>query len=85
VAAIRGFYKPITQEFDGVGDKMVLASKIADFVSKVKTDDFFFWAIRWFWHRKLLTLSLRYKQMKNCLLEKQNKKIADFVAEVQVQ
>ena len=39
MAAIRGFYKPITQEFDGVGDKMVLASKIADFVSKVQTDE----------------------------------------------
>lgn len=34
VEAIRGFYKPITMEFDGVGDKMDLASKIADFVSK---------------------------------------------------
>jgi hypothetical protein len=36
VAAIRGFYAPITKEFDGVGDKMALAEKIAEFVAKVQ-------------------------------------------------
>jgi len=34
VDAIKGFYKPITQEFDGVGDKMELAKSIADFIAK---------------------------------------------------
>jgi hypothetical protein len=29
------YYKPITCEFDGVGDKMDLAKKIAEFVAKV--------------------------------------------------
>lgn len=33
VDAIKGFYKPITKEFDGVGDKMELASKVADFIA----------------------------------------------------
>lgn len=35
VEAIKGYYKPITTEFDGVGDKMQLAAKIADFIAKV--------------------------------------------------
>jgi len=34
VGAIKGFYKDITQEFDGVGDKMKLASAVADFIAK---------------------------------------------------
>ena len=36
VGAIKGFYKDITQEFDGVGDKMKLASAVADFIAKVR-------------------------------------------------
>jgi hypothetical protein len=32
---IHRYYKDITCEFDGVGDKMELAKKIADFVAKV--------------------------------------------------
>ena len=35
VQAVKGYYKDITKEFDGVGDKMELAAKIADFVAKV--------------------------------------------------
>jgi len=34
VEAIKGFYKPITKEFDGVGDKMELAKNVAEFISK---------------------------------------------------
>jgi adenylate kinase len=34
VDAIKGFYKDITQEFDGVGDKMKLADDVATFIAK---------------------------------------------------
>mmetsp|Transcript_65282 Transcript_65282/g.160759 ORF Transcript_65282/g.160759 Transcript_65282/m.160759 type:complete len:269 (-) Transcript_65282:245-1051(-) len=34
VEAVKGYYKDITKEFDGVGDKMDLAAKISDFIAK---------------------------------------------------
>lgn len=34
VDAVKGYYKAITQEFDGIGDKNELAIKIADFIAK---------------------------------------------------
>uniref|UniRef100_A0A7S1E190 Adenylate kinase active site lid domain-containing protein n=1 Tax=Hemiselmis andersenii TaxID=464988 RepID=A0A7S1E190_HEMAN len=34
VDAVKGYYKDITQEFDGVGDKNELAEKIAGFIGK---------------------------------------------------
>ncbi len=34
----QGYYKEITKEFDGVGDKMKLAEALASFISEVRRE-----------------------------------------------
>jgi hypothetical protein len=34
VAAVKGYYKDITKEFNGVGDKMKIAADLAAFVAE---------------------------------------------------